>query len=350
MLVFLLILVAIICSGLTVAKKGEFCSDYCSPKNTGTINAIFSILIFLSHAYNYVECRGVFDLPYKSFQSFMGQLVVVTYLLFSGYGIMESYKRKGFDYIKAMPKNRLFRLWYHFAIVVCIYAMISIFLRGCSYSPLHQLLALIGYTSYGNSNWYMFVTFAMYIIIIISFAIFKNRKIPPLLLTVALSAGLAGWLCYMGKGSHWYNTIICFPLGMIFSLIKPKFDKLMMKNDVLWHLFFALGFTGFAVFSSIRRWNFLCYQLFVVFFVITLLILLMKVNIKSSVLDFFSGHIFSFFILQRIPMIILKHFGLHKNIVFYVVVSFFATVFLAVVFDFLTEKLDSVVFRKKEKN
>ncbi len=348
MLIFLLILMAVICSGLTVAKKGEFYSDYCSPKNTGTINAVFSILIFLSHAYNYVECRGVFDLPYKSFQSFMGQLVVVTYLLFSGYGIMESYKRKGFDYIKAMPKNRLFRLWYHYAVVVCIYGIIAMGLKGNSYGPLHQLLALIGYTSYGNSYWYMFVTFSMYIIIIASFSIFKNRTVVPTILTALLSVGLGVWLCYMGKGSHWYNTIICFPLGMIFSLIKPKFDKRMMKNDVLWHLFFALGFTGFAVFSSIRRWNFLCYQLFVVFFVITLLILLMKINIRSSVLDFFSEHIFSFFILQRIPMIMLKHFSLHKNIVFYVVVSFFATVFLAVVFDSLTEKLDSLVFRKKK--
>ena len=38
MLVFVLIFVAIICSGLTVAKKNEFFEDYCSPKNTNTIN------------------------------------------------------------------------------------------------------------------------------------------------------------------------------------------------------------------------------------------------------------------------------------------------------------------------
>lgn len=349
MVIFLLILVAIICSGMTAAKKGEFFKDYCSPKNTNTINAVFSVLIFLSHAYNYVETRAVFDMPYRSFQGFMGQTVVVTYLLFSGYGIMESYKKKGYDYIKSMPKNRLFRLWYHFAIVVCIYGLIAMLLRGCSYTPLHQLQALIGYTSYGNSNWYMFVTFAMYIIIILSFSIFKNKKIPPLILTIALTAGLGVWLNYMGKGGHWYNTLLCFPLGMVFSLIKPGFDKLVMKNDVVWHLSFALGFTGLAVFSTIRRWNLFCYEMFIVFFAITLLILLMKINIKSTILDFFGEHIFSFFILQRIPMIILKYFDLHQNTVFYVVVSFFATVFLAVIFDFAIEKLDSRIFKQKQK-
>ena len=109
MLVFIFILIALICSGLSVAKKNEFYSDYCSPKNTNTINAIFSILIFLSHAVTYVKLDGVLDGPYFEFRSFLGQLVVVTYLFFSGFGIMESIKKKGIPYVKAMPVQRFFK-------------------------------------------------------------------------------------------------------------------------------------------------------------------------------------------------------------------------------------------------
>ena len=110
MLVYIFILIAIICSGLTAAKKNEFFKDYCSPKNTATINGIFSVLIFLSHSVQYVKLDGVLDAPYFDLRSFLGQLVVVTYLFYSGYGIMESARKKGTAYIKAMPKNRLFKL------------------------------------------------------------------------------------------------------------------------------------------------------------------------------------------------------------------------------------------------
>ncbi|MBR5442102.1 MAG: transcriptional regulator, partial [Clostridia bacterium] len=126
MIFFIVILIAIIVSGTTAAKKGEFFEDYCSPRNTGTINGIFSILIFLSHAVTYVKLDGVWDDPYFSMRKFLGQLIVVTYLFYSGYGIMESYKRKGTPYIKSMPLQRLFRTWYHFAIVVGMYAFVSI--------------------------------------------------------------------------------------------------------------------------------------------------------------------------------------------------------------------------------
>ena len=126
MIIFVLILVAIICSGLTVANKNEFYSDYCSPKNTNTVNAIFSILIFLSHAVTYVDLNGAFDAPYFTLRKFLGQLVVITYLFFSGYGIMESIKKKGTLYVKQMPVNRFFKLWYHFAIVIVLYTIVSV--------------------------------------------------------------------------------------------------------------------------------------------------------------------------------------------------------------------------------
>ena len=100
MIIFVLILVAIICSGLTVSKKGEFFADYMSPKNTNTINAIFSVLIFISHATNYIgnaNMTSALDEPYVSLKVFLHQLVVVTYLFFSGFGIMESIKKKRYS-------------------------------------------------------------------------------------------------------------------------------------------------------------------------------------------------------------------------------------------------------------
>lgn len=353
MIVFVLILTAVICSGLTVSKKNEFYGDYCSPKNTSTINAIFSILIFLSHAVPYINPTGVLDGPYLDFRAFHGQLVVVTYLFFSGYGIMESIKKKGTAYVKAMPVNRLFKLWYHFAIAVLLFTAVSVGIAQKEYTFSRWLLSFTGLRSVGNSNWYLFATFTLYILVIISFLIFKKSKKAALVCMCVLTVGTVLFEMTVGKSKlgitiYFYNTMLCFPLGMVFSMLKPYFDKIFMKNDILWFFGFSASVLLFAYFSQNRNQNFPYYVLFTFFALAVIVFFMMKVNIRSSVLDWFGQHIFSFFIMQRIPMIILTHFGYNKDVNFFIIVSFFGTVFLAVMFDAFTDKLDSIIFKNKK--
>ena len=349
MIIFVLILVAIICSGLTVAKKGEFFGDYMSPKNTSTINAVFSVLIFLSHAVSYVSVSGPLDTPYLSLSTFLSHLVVVTYLFFSGFGIMESIKKKGTAYVKAMPVNRLFKLWYHFAIALLMYTVVRVGIMGVKYSLKDYLLAYTGYTTIGNSNWYMFVVFAMYIIVIVSFLIFRKSNVAGIAFTCVLSVGFGVFESKMELPVWYYNTIICFVLGMVYSMVKPYVDKIIMKNEIIWYTAMTGSVALFAYFSRNRSDSFVHYELFVSFAVVMLVVLMMKVNIKSSVLDWFGEHIFSFFILQRIPMLLLRHWGYSKNAYVFVILSFFATVFLSIVFDEAMDRLDKIVFRKRIK-
>lgn len=347
MLVFILVLAFLICSGLTVAKKDEFYRDYISPQNTNTINAIFSVLIFLSHAVTYIKLDGVLDAPYFEFKAFHGQLVVVTYLFFSGFGIMESIKKKGNDYVKAMPKNRFFKLWYHFAIAIVLFTIVAIVI-GKEYSLTRWALSFTGFKAIGNSNWYMFDTFVLYIMVIVSFLVFKRAHKIALLCVCLLSVGYVVLAKNVGLSSVFYSTVLCFPLGMIFSTAKPRIDKIFMKNDIIWFTGFFAGVVIFAFFSQNRNQNFLFYVLFTFFALMVIVLFMMKVNIKSSVLDWFGQHIFSFFILQRIPMILLRAFGFNKDGCFFVIISFFATVFLSVIFDAFTNKLDSIIFKNKK--
>lgn len=317
-------------------------------KNTNTINAIFSILIFLSHAVTYVRLDGVLDKPYFEFRSFLGQLVVVTYLFFSGFGIMESIKKKGVDYVKEMPKNRFFKLWYHFAIVILLYTVVSVGVAGKKYTVIHWLLSFTGLKAIGNSNWYLFVTFALYIIVILSFLLFKKSQKVALISVGILCIGFVLLEKEMGLGSRYYNTLLCFPLGMFFSMLKPNIDKLFMKNDIFWFVGFSASVVLFAYFSQNRDNRLLYYILFTFFALAVIVMLLMKVNINNSVLDWFGQHIFSFFILQRIPMIFLREFGYNKNGYFFIIVSFFGTVFLSVIFDAFTDTLDSIILNKNK--
>ena len=104
---------------------------------------IFSILIFLSHAVSYVELNNTFDEPYLAIRKFLGQGVVVTYLFYSGYGIMCSILKKKYEYVKSMPVNRLFKTWLHFAIIIVMYIALS-FITKTTYDLPRYLIAFTG--------------------------------------------------------------------------------------------------------------------------------------------------------------------------------------------------------------
>ena len=81
---------------------------------------------------------------------------------------MESITKKGKAYVKAMPWNRFFGLWYQFALVVILYVLTNLAV-GKSMTLKNVLLAFTGVTSVGNSNWYLFATFVLYAIVYLAF-------------------------------------------------------------------------------------------------------------------------------------------------------------------------------------
>ncbi len=350
MLLVVVIIIAIICAGMTAKGKNEFYEDYCSHKNTTTINAIFSILIFISHGVQYIELNNVFDEPYLAIRAFFSQGVVVTYLFYSGYGIMTSIQKKKFDYVKSLPVNRLFKTWLHFAIIILMFIATALFI-GKEYSIEKYLLAFTGYSSIGNSNWYMFVTFALYIIVIVSFFIFRKSNILGLVATIIFTIGFVFVEAeVLDLHLMYYDTIFCFPLGMVFAVLKPYIDKILMKNDIIWSIALCGLFTVFMYFSQNRTETVYHRMMFFATMPVLITVLMMKVNISSSILDWFGNHIFSFFMLQRIPMMLLHYFGLNRNSYFFLAVSFFATIVISTVFDECMTKLDKVIFKKRIKS
>lgn len=347
MIVLILILVMIIINGITIKGKNDFFRDYCSQENTTTINSIFSILIFLSHSVQYFDANSIFDEPYLEFRKFLGQLVVVTYLFFSGFGIMESIKKKGFSYINSFPKNRILKLWYHFSLMLILFIIVSLFIDK-HYPISRYLLAFTGINSIGNSNWYVLVILLLYTIIYISFKIFKKSNINAVILISAVSILSVIIAINCGAPERFYNTALCLPLGMIFSLIKHKLDKFLMKNDLVYITFSGVFILIFILLSNNRTISIT----HTIFFYLTgsflITILMMKINIKSSILNWFSEHTFSFFILQRIPMILLRHFGLNNSSAFFIITSFIATIVLATLFDEFTNKTDKIIFKNKK--
>lgn len=111
--------------GAKFVKSGEFNSDYMSKDTTGAINGIFVLLVFMCHISGYMKLGGSSDTIWLDLKSWLGQLVVVTFLFYSGYGMMCSIMKKGTPYVKGIFRRRFLSLFAHFDIAVLLFLLME---------------------------------------------------------------------------------------------------------------------------------------------------------------------------------------------------------------------------------
>lgn len=348
MVVFLIILVCIVFLGLRAADANGFFEDYMSKEQTTAINGVFTVLVIFRHAVGYLNLSGPLDQAFSTFNGFMSQLIVVTFLFYSGYGIMESFKKKGMGYIRTIPTKRFLKVLYHFDIAVLLYLILDLILK-ISYKPKDVILAFTGWTSIGNSNWYIFVVLVMYVFVFLSFLLTRGNKYAATALTIAFAVAFVYWNIRIKRPSYCYNTAILFPAGMAFSLFKNQFDRFMTKKDIVWFSVTGLSVLLFAYFYSLRKNGIEFYTIWACLFMMIIVELSMKIKIDNNILNWFGTHVFSVYILQRLPMMVLRHLGFAGHRYAFIIISFAVTVVLAVWFDFAMKKLDGILFSGKNK-
>lgn len=159
--VFCLLFIPLPC----LPTKGMYHADYISQERTLPIKGIFVLLVFFRYSKDYFDFQNTLsDGMFLLLDGLSAQLIVAPFLFYSGYGIFESIKKKEREYIKGFPKKRLLKTWAHFAICVSCFLIYNL-ITDKHYSVTKILMSFIGWDSIGNSNWLMFDTFALYIII-----------------------------------------------------------------------------------------------------------------------------------------------------------------------------------------
>lgn len=340
MVIILFLLLAITLCGTTICSPNQFNSDYLSKDNTAAINGLFVVLVFLRHFSQYIVLSdSLGDSLFFEFNGYLGQLLVTTFLFYSGYGIMCSIQAKGSSYVNTIPRKRIFGVWVHFAIAVFLFLICNL-IFGKSYDIKTVLLAFTGWTSIGNSNWYIFATLFLYLFVFAAFKISKSRKVIGLLITSVLVTAFVLVQIKADRPQYCFNTIACYPFGMLFALIKPKAEKFLFKNDITYSLSLFVVFSLFVFsFGYIKNGVFF-HSISSVLFVILLVIISAKIKFKNGFLSLMGSHVFSIYILQRIPMMIFSSFGINKNVYVFLILSFLATIPLALIFDKLMLPLD----------
>ena len=319
--------------------------DYISHKQTQCINGFFVLLVFMQHFKSYIKLSDG-DMIYDAIGKWNGQLIVVPFLFFSGYGIMLSITKKGKPYINSILTKRLPKVWSHFAMAIVLFIITNL-IMGKRHRLMVVFLTFFGWEGIGNSNWYIFDTLVLYILTFFSFRfVGKNYKAGMYIMGLLTLAFIVTMSFF--KQPYWYNTVISYFVGMFFALIEPHFRK-WISSGVLNYIIFATIGIAAIIFSSRDKGKITSYEVFVLAGIVILLALSLKVRFYNPVLSFLGKYVFEIYILQRIPMIILKDFIPNKYL--YFSACFAATIVLALLFRFAEKGVDFLIdgkFLKKK--
>lgn len=156
MIVFVILIVALALFRMKFSDKGTCFENFLDRSQTNAIKGVFILLVFLRHVLQYVQKSGYeFDAPgdivVVSLNMYLGQFIVVMFLFYSGYGVMEAIKNKGRGYVNSIPCNRILGTLLNFSVAVLCYVAID-YLLSIPVTPVQVLESLVGWESVGNSN------------------------------------------------------------------------------------------------------------------------------------------------------------------------------------------------------
>lgn len=345
MSIVLLFVLMFLVFSLEVSPTGKFQSGYLSRESTANIKGIFVLLIFFSHYAQYVSLDGRYDDAYLILRNHMKQMVVVMFWFYSGYGMMKSIITKGRSYIHPGLLKRFGKVWVQFAAAVTLFLITGLAL-GKNFQAAHVIRSYIGWDSIGNSNWYIFDTLAAYLLLYAAFllaGVIKRKSAAEYAGCILFTVGILVFvylLMLQGRSGYWYNTIFILPMGCWYALLQSKVESWVMKNRYSYLLviilMMVLYFAGYQ-----NRWDGIeQYTLWACAFTGITVLLTMKCRVNSPVFLWLGQHVFSVYILQRIPMMVLDRMGLAENHKYvFLIMSLLITMLLAMLFDDTMEKI-----------
>lgn len=308
MLIFYFILAVIVLLSVRYQKAG-FADNYLSIDTTNVVKGVFIILVFIKHATPYVfqagwTPEGMWGEVFHFVNNNVGQWIVAMFLFYSGYGIMESIKRKGRNYVQQIPRKRFLQVLVNFDIAVVIFILINILLK----KPIDLkqcLLSFTGWESVGNSNWYIFIILIMYLLTYLSFYKKSNKDYKIQLGILFFSTLVLCILLSYFKAQYWYDTMSCYTAGVFFSVYKEKLENIAKSH--YWKILVAGIFTLLLIDRIPYSVKGLVYNAFSVVFCSVILLVTMKFKFNSPILLWCGKNLFPLYIYQRISMMVFSY-------------------------------------------
>lgn len=198
-------------------------------------------VVTLDH-FNYGDMRNIM---YPLFNYFYYGILAVCFFFFSsGFGLMKRWLTDD-KYIKGFMRRRIFTVLVPFFICNYIYltdALINNIRVGSHFHPGEVVCSFFGVFLINNQMWFAVEIMILYLLFRIVFAKLKKPVLGIIIMTSAvlimIIVGLLSGhsnspvMSYWFKGEWWYNTILMFPLGMLYAYKEERLNKIVRKAFV----------------------------------------------------------------------------------------------------------------------
>ena len=347
----LIIIVCLVLSFLAAkpSLQDVFSKDgsHVSREHTTMIGGLFIWQVFICHLLSYKPAFSPIDSHLSWLFMYPQQLCVAPFFFFSGYRLMCSLRQKGMSYARDLICVRFAKLLLHFSLAVLLYVLLLSFF-GVHFSTKHILLSLICWESVGNSNWFICITLISYIAIFLSYVLWRKVGMTAVALSVAtLLLLLIPHIEH--KGRCWIDTLLCIPVGMLFSIWRNKIERGIERLRLpIW----AIGVPLLPLSIYIYRlpqlegaWKNIGAVIFA--FAIYLLFSAIRLEKKPIFLCWGGGAaLFYLYVFQRIPMYLGFRWGLNQSMpVVYGIICAVITILLACVSIKTFTLLDKIIFK-----
>lgn len=344
MILLYILLVFLTLYGISYNRNGWY-NNYMGKDQHNAIKGLCIILVFIRHIFQYINASGyeytILGDHYADILDGMSRQMLVAFFLFSsGYGIMESIRNKDNEYINIIPKRRILNTLVNFDIAVFAFIILDI-LIGESLSIEQVALSAVAWESVGNSNWYIFAILCCYLIVYVSFKCSHqiiNKNIPLYIVIFLFVAYI--FIISNYKTSCWYDTILCYPAGMIYSTHKKMIETYIKKYYICFLLLTLLVIASLYYAPEYKGVIHNTYSISLCFFIAALT---MKVRIGNSVIYWLGANLFPLYIYQRLPMISLSIINkgefIRDHVILYIIICALIVTLISYLYRFWQIKI-----------
>lgn len=303
----------------------QYNEDFLSKENSNIIKGIAVIMIFLSHTAQRVCFNDKATMFFYYIFLHAGLLGVVIFLFISGYGLVIQYQKNNSYLNKFFIKKHL-RIYIIFLLANIITTILSNTFLESSYEIKDIFISsLFLRFSTGRELWFIVIIFYYYFVFYFSFK-FLNLKYAAVVTSFSVIPYILACIV-LKKGTWWYNTAICFPIGIVFSLnrqfIYCFFKKYYLSILIFISTLFLVCMTLFEI-VYIQSLQFII----PIIFIILVVLLLIKINLNAKTINFMNNISLEFYLLHGIILdIIFKVKEVRSSI--YVIITFIISIILS---------------------
>lgn len=293
-------------------------NSWLDKSSTNALKGIAIITVMLHHFSGYTSGNSIFKIIFGN----IGFLGVSIFLFISGYGLLVSYNKNKEKYLKSFIKNRLLKIVFIFAIAKLIELVLM--------QKINNIL-----------DWYTCIIMYYYLVFYFVYKYVKNDNAKKNITILSFIPYIA--ICLLlNNDPYWYNTAICFPLGLViadnkdkvYKIIKNNYVKLFIPLFLIISIMVGLQITGFI---SEARWLQFIVPVFFMGLTITILV---KLKLQSKILEFFSKISYQLYLLHQVLFKFLYDIGIHSDI------AFLLAILINIVIAIIIEKILNLIYRR----